>query len=280
MAIDTTPPRTRRAILAGALGAAAAVGIDAVARPRPAAAISYVVLGGDNSETTGTRITNTTTDVFRVAFKASASGLSNGVEGQSDAGVGVSGISNSGNAVVGSSTSGMGVFAEGDAGGALGRSNVGNGVIGYTYSAAASGVYGEGKSGGYGVAGRSNAGPFSGTAATLGENTAYGIGVWARAAHGVGLFAEAVHPDAIALKADGATQFKRSGILTIGAGTATVTKTGIRIDAGTLVLTTLQQNRTGVWIQSAVPNASGDSFTIRLNKVVAGDTKVAWFLVN
>ena len=46
------------------------------------------------------------------------------------------------------------------------------------------------------------------------------------------------------------------------------------------VLATLQQDRAGVWVRSAVPNAPGDSFTITLNKAVTTATKVAWFLVN
>lgn len=117
-------------------------------------------------------------------------------------------------------------------------------------------------------------------AKTSSSNVADGVGVWARSAHGIALFADPVSPDAIAINAQGVVQFSRSGRLTVTAGTSAVTKTGIRVDAGTLVLATLQQDRPGVFVRSAVTNAVGDSFTIQLNKVVASDTRVAWFLVN
>ena len=47
-----------------------------------------------------------------------------------------------------------------------------------------------------------------------------------------------------------------------------------------LVLATLQDNRAGIFVQAAVPNISGSSFTIHLSKAVSANTKVAWFVVN
>ena len=162
-----------------------------------------------------------------------------------------------------------------------GRSTLSNGVEGRSNSNSASGVYGENLSQGYGVAGRSNAGANdSAGSGVLGENTAGGVGVLARSAHGVALVAEPYDSGAIAFRAKGVTQFARSGTLTVKAGTLAVTRTGIRVDPGTLVVAVLQQDRPGVYVRSAVPNASGSRFTIRLNKAVSGDTKVGWFLVN
>jgi hypothetical protein len=46
------------------------------------------------------------------------------------------------------------------------------------------------------------------------------------------------------------------------------------------VLATLQQDRPRVFVRSAVPNAAGNSFTVRLNKAVGSDTTVGWLLVN
>lgn len=156
-------------------------------------------------------------------------------------------------------------------------------MVGSSGSASASGVYGHTESQGYGVAGRSNSPALnsgSGAASTLGDNTANGVGVWGRSAHGTGVYAEAVNTDAISFRANGVTRFARSGRLTIPAGTSSIQKTGIRIDGRTLVLATLQQDRPGVYVRSAVPSASGDSFTIRLNQAVATPTQVGWFLVN
>ena len=76
------------------------------------------------------------------------------------------------------------------------------------------------------------------------------------------------------------TPTRRSGKLTILAGHASVTKSSIRVDAGSLVLAVLQQDRSGIYMRSAVPDAAGDSFTIHLNKAVSSDTKVGWFIVN
>lgn len=52
------------------------------------------------------------------------------------------------------------------------------------------------------------------------------------------------------------------------------------LTAQSLILATLQQHVAGVYVQSAVPNTAGSSFTIHLNKTVAAKTKVAWFIVN
>jgi hypothetical protein len=46
------------------------------------------------------------------------------------------------------------------------------------------------------------------------------------------------------------------------------------------VLAVLQQDRSGIYVRSAVPDAAGDSFTLHLNNAVSSDTKVRWFIVN
>jgi hypothetical protein len=300
MTTSTTPqseprPSTRRALLAGALGGLGALAASAIGRPSLAQAhdADDVRLGGSNSTTATTSITNTFTNGDAFAAHADAgfaiSGTSNsgrGVAGESNIGDGVHGESTYGNGVSGSSQSSRGVFGiSNSSSGMYGYSDLNNGVFGESAAAAASGVYGENTAKGYGRAGRSNS-PGLGVdgiyaAACLGENTAGGIGVWARSQNGVGLYADAIdQTQAIALKTRGITQFSRSGTLTILAGHTSVTKSAIRIDPGALVLAVLQQDRTGIHVRSAVPNVSGDSFTIHLNKTVSGDTKVGWFIVN
>ena len=154
----------------------------------------------------------------------------------------VGAANNTGTGVVGSSPGGNGVHGTGGT----------NGVSGTTANPAASGVFGENTTSGFGVAGRANA----------------GTGVLADSLNGT------------ALDVQGVASFSRSGKLTIAAGTSSVTMSGIRIDPSTLVLATLQQDRPGVHVRSADPNPAADSFTIRLNKPVGSNTKVAWFLVN
>lgn len=148
---------------------------------------------------------------------------------------------NAGTGVVGSSPAGDGVRGSGGA----------NGVSGTTASATASGVSGENTTTGFGVAGRANA--------------------------GTGVLADSLNGTALNVK--GVAKFSRSGKLLIASGTSSVTKTGIRIDPGTLVLAMLQHDRPGIYVRSAVPNVAADSFTIRLNAAVGSNTTVAWFLV-
>lgn len=143
MAFDLTTPRTRRAILAGALGAAAAVGIDAVARPAPAdAQATYVVLGADgsvNHATTVTEITNSTADDN--GFQANAAGSGIGVFGHSETRFGVFGGSGSGTGVKGStgSSSEAAVVGQstGDSAGVFGISGTGS-----PSAVAKTGIYG------------------------------------------------------------------------------------------------------------------------------------------
>jgi hypothetical protein len=66
----------------------------------------------------------------------------------------------------------------------------------------------------------------------------------------------------------------------VAAGSATATKTGVALTSASLVLATLQQHATGLYVLAAVPNVSGSSFTVYLSKAVSAATKVAWFVVN
>ena len=52
------------------------------------------------------------------------------------------------------------------------------------------------------------------------------------------------------------------------------------LTSASLVLATMQQDRAGVYVRSAVPNAATSSFTINLSKAVTASTSVAWFVVN
>jgi hypothetical protein len=136
--------------------------------------------------------------------------------------------------------------------GVQGESRSGNGVFGFSHGAGASGVYGENDAGGYGVAGRSNA----------------GIGVLATSTSGT------------ALAVDGVANFSRSGTIVIPAGRSRIVVSGVSLSAASFAIATLQQNRAGIWVQSAVPSAAGDTLTIYLNKAVTSNTRVAWFILD
>ena len=103
-----------------------------------------------------------------------------------------------------------------------------------------------------------------------------GIGVKGECTAGTGVLAAG----ATALSVQGPAVFSRSGTLTVAAGKASGTVTGVALSAASLVLATLQQDRAGVWVRSAVPNVSGSSFTVHLSKAVTASITVTWFVVN
>jgi hypothetical protein len=139
MPLDNSTPRSRRVILAGALGAAAAVSIDAIARPLSTdAQAAYVVLGGPNPATSETSITNSTSGDD--AFTAYATGTGIGVYGASNAHFGVFGNSTTGTGVKGASSSSAAAAigqSGGNSTGVFGISGLGSPTV-----SAKTGVYG------------------------------------------------------------------------------------------------------------------------------------------
>jgi hypothetical protein len=124
-----------------------------------------------------------------------------------------------------------------------------------------------------------------------GETNASGIGAIVAnndSASGYGVFGQADGADAVgvwarseagtALHVQGAATFDRSGVATIGAAKRSVT-ISVPVSAGTMAFATLQQVRTGVWVEAAVPRPKSDTVTITLNKAVTKKTKVAWFVL-
>jgi hypothetical protein len=246
--------RTRRQLLAGGTGVLAGVlAADALARPAPAAAADggSVILGQTNSETSVTIIANSANGASALACLASGAG--DGLEGQSSSGHGVVGSTS------GSSASGVFGFNGGD----------GNGVSGQVNNVGASGVYGNNDGRGFGVAGRANG----------------GVGVLASSQNGT-----ALQVDGTSNFTDTATffgpaqfataQFGTSGVLTIAAGKSSATQGRVALTRASLVLATVQQDRPGVWVRSAVPNAAKNSVTVHLSKPVPARTRVAWLVVN
>jgi len=152
----------------------------------------------------------------------------------------------------------------------------GDGVIGNGGGSAA-GIAGTGgPDNGPGVVGGG-----AGTGDGVRGTTTSGSGVHglATTAGGTGVLAENT-TDGTALAVSGKAAFSRSGTLTIAARRSSVTKKGVPLTTASLVLATLQQNVTGLYVQSAVPNVTGSSFTVHLNKAALVSTKVAWFVVN
>jgi hypothetical protein len=161
---ETESPRSRRALLTAALGAAVATVAAAVGRPLPVQAVTGdpVTVGGSFSAILPTAITNTTGDAIQAintstvasglyGHASSATGTTYGVFGRSDSpdgtgvkgyvtssavtAVGVTGQSTSGAGVYGLSPGGIGVYGQSTAGvGAQGLSDSSTGVNGISNS--------------------------------------------------------------------------------------------------------------------------------------------------
>jgi hypothetical protein len=184
MSIDTTGPRTRRAILLGAAGAVAATTVGAVTRSAPATA---TVGPGDNGKVihvgdiwddvrTYTYLENKSNNVTVFAVRAGGgdgvsahSNSGTGVEASSTSGTGVWATSYSGAAVHGASTSGIAIAASSTSGvgvdatskssiGVRGQSDSDSGVVGYSGATDFPAVFGS--SGGGNTAVYGFTGPF------------------------------------------------------------------------------------------------------------------------
>jgi hypothetical protein len=132
MSLDTTVPRSRRALLGAAIGAAAATVVSAIERPARVRAGSDgdVVLAEVNHATAETAILKSGSDVGAALWCAN-DGAGAGVTGDSVSGVGVSGYSIHNTGVFGSSDEGSAVYSYGPKGvGVTGATVTGTGIVG------------------------------------------------------------------------------------------------------------------------------------------------------
>ena len=153
----------------------------------------------------------------------------------------------------------------------------GSGVTGNGGPNAGIGVAGVGVGGGVGVWGTGGNGTGAGVWGTGGGGP--GVRGTSQAASAPGVLAENT-AGGTALKVSGPAAFSRSGVLTVAAGKSSATQTGVALTSARLVLATLQQNLSGVYVRAAVPNITGSSFTVYLSKAPTASSKVAWFVVN
>jgi hypothetical protein len=250
-------------------GAAAALGVVTAetlgsAAPAQATQGSAVLEGADNTGATRrTAVFTTGNNEWGTLADPNTSGngsvglyghgQDHGVYG--DAGPGGSGLAGTGGEDSGAGVSGIGGVPEGTGVIGTGGSNAtvgGTGVAGFGFGSSP-GVSGMGGSSGSG----SGAGVFGVAAGT-------GSGVLAQTT-GAGP----------ALTVKGPALFSTAGVLTVSAGKSSVTKTGVTLTGSSLIFATLQQNHSGIWVQSAVPDVSGSSFTVHVNKAVTASTTVA-----
>ncbi len=304
--------RTRRSLLAAAIGAGAGVIASALGRPLPATAANgnAVTVGGSFTGTTAT-IIDTSPGSGTAIFGISGSGP--GVSGGSVSAQGVLGGSDSGVGVQGNSNTGIGIKGIGSAGGVDGISTSGPGVHGYSTNGMGVDGYSDGSSpfglpfSGAGVRGVSIAGSgVVGYASSSGpggletpgnRSGVFGysnadsnaVGVYGKTLSGVGLKGEAfagtgVHAMAqsgTALHVDGKASFSRSGRALVGVGKAYVDVTvpgGVAATA--LCFANLTVYRSGVSVAAVRPAyPAAGKMRIYLSKALATKTYVAWIVM-
>jgi hypothetical protein len=268
MSLDTTVPRSRRALLAAALGVGVATVANALGRPTPVRANdpNDVVLGTYNWAPTRTVI---------------ASDADDGVAGSS------SGSNMSGVYGVNSNADGYGVFGRNqshEATGYLGGPDVGahggGSFAGVTGESSGWGVIGSSESGGgvFGMSGQvawvvepANAGVWG-----VAENNAASVGVYGYSSGGTGgRFGTST---GTALQVVGKAKFDRAGKVTIKKGSVQYKKTLAGVTGSSQAFAVLRTHRSGTYVVAVVCGTG--YFTIHLNRALLSDTGCSYFVVN
>ena len=247
-------PRSRRALLAAAAGAAGALAASA-ALPLTAAAAdpNDVVLGAPNSSLALTSITQGT--AAQGAFKATttwpgAAGLVGSTGDESGIALNTASTGVYGWAPTSASDTffATGVWGDSDDVGTYGSGYVGVRGDGFV------GVYGSGGTGG-------------------------GVGVYGQGdTGGIGVQASGATATDVALQVTGKVRFSRSGRSTIGAGRSSIRVNLAGVSTSSRVFAVLHSNRSGRYVRAVVPTTG--YFTIYLNTTVSSSTYVAWFVLN
>ena len=259
MATEELKPRSRRALLAAAAGAAGALAAHAA---MPLAAMADdpndVVMGVDNATVTTTSITFSGTDSSAFAGRATGAGTNYGSVGTSTSGAGVFGWSVSPpdpSWFQREYTSYTGVFGSSPSNPEVGA--LGTGVWGDSPDI---GVYG---SGSYGVYGRG----FYGVLGDANSN-----------ANSVGVWAWAPTTAQVALQVTGKVKFSRSGRQSMSSGTRTRAVTLAGVTSTSKVFAVLATGEPGRWVRSVIPAAG--KFTIYLNTTLTSSAVVSWFVLD
>jgi hypothetical protein len=295
MAVSTFIPRSRRAVLAGALGAAAASLAATLGRPRSVAAADdeAMLVGGEYTSTSVTKITNTTNGAT-VIEGSSTTGV--GVRGQSSGNYGVAGISSSFVGTYGHSESSWGVY---------GTSTSSIGLSGRSYGVDMPATVGQAYGHSTGVLGYSGTGGLSAAPAKTGvygyaAQDADARGVWGRSTAGRGVYGQSssgqgvrgFSSTGVALYGSTSDPKKGAGLRVVGkvrldhcAGVATVIAAtnsttvtpGVDLTSTSAVTATLMGSAGGTTtVHRVALDTATDQFTIVLTANAASNVKVAW----
>jgi len=290
MSVDPSAPRSRRAILASALGGLGAVVASRLIKPETVSANpgDAVLVDGTFSGAGTTAISSTATTGAAIdGSTAEATGL----KGSSTDNTPVPDFSVASNRTGVIGAAGATDIVEKE----ISANTDEVGVYGFsTTSANSSGVWGDSFDG-TGVSGTGGTGVFGagyygvyafGRVAVTGEGYYTETGVYgysgALAAPlpppGVGVQATAGSTAQIALNVTGKAKFSRSGRTYVATGQYARKITMAGVTASSYVIATLQTRRTGVYVHAVVPGTG--YFYIYLNKAVTANTYVGYLVIN
>jgi hypothetical protein len=315
--IDPTMPRSRRSVIAAALGGAGAMLAASLGRAAPIAAADNdpLLLGKgttatDNAATSSTIVNTAASPGFGALTSASATALN----GSSDTGIGVFGVSNApSGSTPAHSTGVVGVTG----GGSALDPNVNTdsvGVYGFSDdSISSAGVWGDTLQG-IGVVGTGDWGMLGvGTVGTIGEATdSSGTGIFGfsgddaqlpfpvpsagvvgfagtGASTGVrghamtgstyGVVASAVNTTSqYALYVSGRLKLSRSGRVAVGSSATFVSVTMAGVTTSSYIVATLQTNVSACYVRAVVPSTG--KFTIYLSKAPGKTAYIGYVVVN
>jgi hypothetical protein len=188
MALDTTAPKTRRVILAGACGGAAALAVSALARPAAVLAADgdNAILGEANQEATSTGFETASPGETGVRGISSATtDQGSGVYGEASSPEAGTGVFGRASATTGNSTGVYGEASSPEGRGVVGSATSpdgGTGVSGDAEGAGGVGVFGSAAAtsgDGVGVFGISNAAEGAAVRAAANSTTGSNYGLWA-----------------------------------------------------------------------------------------------------
>jgi hypothetical protein len=301
MAIDADAPRSRRSIIAAALGGAGALIAASLGRAAPVAAADGdpVLLGQGTTSTenaaTAVTVVNSSVDGIRgvsaattgLFGRSAAPGASN-VDGH---GTGVIGATGDGTSIA-ARTNQTGVYGFADdsnaAAGVWGDTVQGTGVVG----TGAWGVYGTGDIGIVGDVGGAGTGvygftgdvplvvppPSTGVAGIAVQNGGVGVRGHASSGTATGVLASAATTGQIALAVSGKLKLSRSGRVSIGATSSSRKITMAGVTTSSYVIATVQTSVTGLYVRAVVPTTG--AFTIYLSKAPGKTVYVGFVVIN
>jgi hypothetical protein len=293
--------RSRRAVLGAALGGAAVVAAQSLARPLPAAAATDdpALIGNANTGDATTSFENT--DAGEPSLAAVHAGSGAAIEATSATGPGIRAVSTDNTPSDGTIDPSHRNGVYGAVGDTTNASTVTDeaGVYGFCdVSTVSAGVVGESLQGfgvlGVGDTGVAASGAFQGLLAVgswgayatgevglVGDVTSTGVGVYGFTGNvdipnpptGIGVYARAASTSQLALRVQGKAKFSRSGRVAIKGQTKTVRLSGVSA-SNTFVVATCQEDMGGVYVRSVVP-ANG-SFKVHLSKKPPKAVTVGW----